>query len=439
MGSTDTTPRGLSQRALGVLAVGFGTAVAMWAVGYVGRLPLVGLPGPAILSLLLLCLLAGGSVAGRRIGPGASAGFMAGLVCGSVNLMILGSFLVGGQPGSPVPTALLWVPGSILISGTLAGIGAAAAARVRPGAGPPTDWLSAFVRVTIVATLLLLGVGGLVTSAEAGLAVADWPRSFGYNMFLYPFSRMTGNIYYEHAHRLFGALVGLTTLVLATVLQRVESRRWVRRLGWLALGLVILQGLLGGLRVTGRFTWSESPEAMTPNIMLALAHGVLAQMFFSTLVALGAFTSSTWKGGTAPVSRPESRWDRLLLGLLLGLLVLQLVLGAVQRHLDGALVLHILTGVALVAPLALHVGFRAWGMNPELPLLRRMGLALAGGTALQLLLGLASFVATRGFERGLAPTGFELAVATLHQWLGAVLMGLAVLLFCWYFRLVRIR
>ena len=88
-----------------------------------------------------------------------------------------------------------------------------------------------------------------MTSAEAGLAVADWPTSFGYNMFLYPFSRMTGGIYYEHAHRLLGALVGLTTLVLALFLQRVETRRWVRRLGWAALLMVVVQGVLGGLRV----------------------------------------------------------------------------------------------------------------------------------------------------------------------------------------------
>ena len=84
----------------------------------------------------------------------------------------------------------------------------------------------------------LLAVGGLVTSAEAGLAVVDWPNSFGYNMFLYPLARMTGGVYYEHAHRLLGSLVGLSTLVLALQLQSSERRGWVRGLGWLTLGAV---------------------------------------------------------------------------------------------------------------------------------------------------------------------------------------------------------
>ena len=69
--------------------------------------------------------------------------------------------------------------------------------------------------VTVAATFLLVVAGGLVTSNEAGLAVVDWPNSFGYNMFLYPLAKMTGGIYYEHAHRLYGSLVGLTTIVLA--------------------------------------------------------------------------------------------------------------------------------------------------------------------------------------------------------------------------------
>ena len=97
----------------------------------------------------------------------------------------------------------------------------------------------------------MVRVGWCERSTGTGLAVVDWPNSFGYNMFLYPFSRMTGGIYYEHAHRLFGALVGLTTVVLAAMLQVRDARPWVRRLGWATVALVGIQGLLGGLRVTG--------------------------------------------------------------------------------------------------------------------------------------------------------------------------------------------
>src|SRR5438132_5694691 len=99
------------------------------------------------------------------------------------------------------------------------------------------------------ATFPLLFIGGLVTSKGAGLAVPDWPTTFGYNMFLYPWSRMVGGILYEHSHRLIGSAVGLLTIALALVLWRKESRPWLRWLGVVALGAVIAQGVLGGLRV----------------------------------------------------------------------------------------------------------------------------------------------------------------------------------------------
>ena len=199
------------------------------------------------------------------------------------------------------------IPGSITVSSVLGAAGAELGSRLATGSkthAGDLEWVAAFARVAVVATLLLLAVGGLVTSTEAGLAVVDWPNSFGYNMFLYPFSRMTGPVYYEHAHRLFGALVGFTTLVLALILQRNDSRRWVRGLGWLSVGLVVLQGLLGGLRVTGRFTLSTSPDVMAPSTGLAMLHGVLGQLFFATVVALAVFSSPRWRAAGEPLRGP---------------------------------------------------------------------------------------------------------------------------------------
>ncbi len=102
---------------------------------------------------------------------------------------------------------------------------------------------------TVWATGLLLVIGGLVTSKGVGLAVPDWPTTFGYNMFLYPWSKMVGGIFYEHSHRLVASGVGFLTLILAMLLWFQEPRKWVRWLGTMALALVILQGVLGGLRV----------------------------------------------------------------------------------------------------------------------------------------------------------------------------------------------
>src|SRR4051812_33467258 len=98
-------------------------------------------------------------------------------------------------------------------------------------------------------TVLLVLAGSLVTSTGSGLSVPDWPRSYGYNMFTFPPSMWVGGIFYEHGHRLIASAVGFLPIILAVWLWRAESRRWMRRLGALALVSVILQGILGGLPV----------------------------------------------------------------------------------------------------------------------------------------------------------------------------------------------
>jgi len=423
----------------GILTVGFGTTVAMWAVGYVGRLPALLLPSPLLLGLLLVCQLTGGVVLGRHTGGGWRGGAAAGLLSGTLNLLVLGSFLTGPQANQVRPSALLWVPGSILVAGLLGAAGSGLGARFLVRLPFFQDWPAAFARVAIAATLLLLAVGGLVTSKEAGLAVVDWPNSFGYNMFLYPFSRMTGPIYYEHAHRLFGALVGLTTLVLALLLWRLEPRRWVRRIGWLALVMVVIQGILGGLRVTGRFTMGTTASQMAPSLTLALVHGVLAQLFFATLVALGAFTSPGWRREREPQVRPSARFDQWFGVFLVGIVITQLVLGAAQRHFKGLLMAHIIMGVAVVAPLALNAGVRAWGLNPGAPLLQRLGLALLAGLAVQVALGFAAYVVIGAADSGAISRTFDVTLSTSHQWFGALLLGLVVTLTCWNFKLLSHR
>ncbi|MDQ7086951.1 MAG: COX15/CtaA family protein [Acidobacteriota bacterium] len=283
-------------------------------------------------------------------------------------------------------------------------------------------------------------MGGLVTSWEAGLAVVDWPNSFGYNMFLYPLSRMTGGIYYEHAHRLFGSLVGLTTLVLAFRFFRDErGRRW-RWLALAALVMVAVQGLLGGLRVTGKLTLTTDPSQVSPSLTLAMVHGVFGQLFLSVLAALAAFTSTAWSRAT-PTPHPSARLDQRLSAGLAVVVVIQLMLGALVRHvesqqMDAGIVTHV-SLAGLVAVAALIAGLRAWGAHREIPILRRLGAWLLWIMPLQLLLGLGALVAVlfRG-GRG-EPSWTEVLVATAHQLNGALLLGLCVLLACWTRRLLR--
>src|ERR1051325_4141021 len=129
-------------------------------------------------------------------------------------------------------------------------------------------WLNKFAWLTAVMTFLLLGLGGLVTSHEAGLAVPDWPTSYGYNMFLFPVHFWRANILYEHTHRLLASFVGLLTTILAVWLWLREPRRWLRWLGVTASLAVVLQGVLGGLRVT-----------MLKD-QIGIFHAALAQSFF---------------------------------------------------------------------------------------------------------------------------------------------------------------
>src|SRR5271168_1958909 len=143
--------------------------------------------------------------------------------------------------------------------------------------------LHGFAVLTAVATFLLLGAGGLVTSHEAGMSVPDWPNSYGYNMFLFPPSKWIGGIFYEHTHRLWATVVGLMTTVLAVWLWLKDSRKWMKWLGVAAFLLVVAQGVLGGLRVTLNMD------------NLGIFHGVVAQTFFALICAIALFTSHSWQ------------------------------------------------------------------------------------------------------------------------------------------------
>src|SRR5215204_5155333 len=103
--------------------------------------------------------------------------------------------------------------------------------------------------LTACATFPLIFMGGLVTSHGAGMSVPDWPNSYGYNMFLFPPRLWIGGIFYEHTHRLMGTVVGLLSIALCVAAWKTEPRRWVRALAMAVLAVVIVQGILGGLRV----------------------------------------------------------------------------------------------------------------------------------------------------------------------------------------------
>jgi len=238
----------------------------------------------------------------------------------------------------------------------------------------PTDspWLNRFAVFTAMATLALIGIGGLVTSHEAGMSVPDWPTSYGYNMFALPFKFWTGGALHEHSHRLVASTVGLLTAVLAIwlwasetsgktqrngilaiigVLLVVGSMMGVRKnpvflsialasfcgivfgifkirqtsgLRWygiVALSAVILQGILGGLRVV---LYKDE---------IGIFHALLAQAFFVLISAIALFTSGWWRqfvnSEHTNAGLDFLRWLALATTILI---FVQLAFGATMRH-----------------------------------------------------------------------------------------------------------
>ena len=145
--------------------------------------------------------------------------------------------------------------------------------------------LARFAWATALATLCLIGIGGMVTSKEAGMAVPDWPTSYGYNMFALPFSYWVGGIFFEHSHRLFGAFVGLLTTILAAWIWGRETSGKVRWFGWIVI--LILVAMLG-------HRGSESADGGAANVP---AHFKLLAMVMPVMTLFGVVQCLLTRGG----------------------------------------------------------------------------------------------------------------------------------------------
>jgi cytochrome c oxidase assembly protein subunit 15 len=407
-----------------VVVYGFGITVAMWAVGYLCRLPVIMAPAPVLFAGLLIALLAGGYLAGRGTGS-ARTGALAGLLSSCLNLLVLGSLLTDPDRTNHVELrALYTVPGFLIAGAVFGGLGALAGAKAHRAEREDDAFAGKLAVIAGAATFLLVVAGGLTTGAEAGMDVPDWPQSFGYNMFLYPLSRMTGGVYYEHAHRLFGTLVGLTMLVLALLVVRREKGRTVKALALTVFIMVVIQGMMGGFRVTEDSIW------------LAIIHGVFGQVIFALVLTLAAMTSATWRGDAPPREARGAKTDKILGFTLFGFLVLQIFLGAMLRQIEAALHPHI-TVAAVVFFLGMVTGFRAWGLYGDLVPLRRAGTALITLLVLQVVMGIVA-LAVAGATRGQAVRPIsDVLLTTVHQAIGALLLATAALIGAFASRLLR--
>lgn len=442
------------------LAAGLAATVAMWVVWFVLHHPAVGL-APALSGPILLVVqaLALGlftarwiAVAGRAPASVIGAAALAGLASGAVNLVSMGSMLVpqadpahsmtadagpvvtgGARPGLP-----LMIAGYLAVSlGVGIVAGASCAFGVRPRELAAQDPLAPLRRLSFVAlaaTLPLLLLGGLVTTTRSGLAVPDWPGTYGGNMFLYPISLMASNqgVYLEHSHRLFGALVGLTSIALLITALRLETRRFVRILAVATFLLVCLQGVLGGFRVTEQSQF------------LAAAHGVLGQLIFLLMGMFAGYVSIAHQQGPT-TSEPTDRRRRSLGSALVHSLILQLAFGAAYRHTGSSHALYTHMGFAfIVAILGLVAGMIAASRRDAgdaySRTLLRTGSFVVALVALQFILGWGAWAANPPSNFQKIPKASELAnlepqptwkvaIRTAHQGNGALLIGAAGFLF----------
>ncbi len=370
-----------------------------------------------------------------------------------------------------------------------------------------SPWLHRFSLVTALATLALVVIGGLVTSHGAGMAVPDWPNTYGYNMFLFPFSSWVGGILYEHSHRLMATCVGLLTSILAVWLWTRETsgkQRWLgvstilfvfvlmgarvlpvyvalaclspvaigfacvkitktsgglRWLGIIAFAAVILQGVLGGLRVV----WLKDE--------IGIVHAALAQLFFCLMCVIALVTSKWWRESTTASHKQPRFKPEWLLSVTTLLLLIQLILGATMRHqhaglaipdfplaygkiwpaMDGASVslynqhrleliaLNPITGVQVGLQMAhrfialvicLAIAFCAWSTRKQLGAkhcLTRLTSSWIALIVVQALLGAATIWSNKAAD-----------IATAHVLMGAICLALGVITVIVSFRGVRL-
>jgi cytochrome c oxidase assembly protein subunit 15 len=259
---------------------------------------------------------------------------------------------------------------------------------------------------TAAATVVLIVFGGLVTNTGAALAVPDWPTTFGHNMFLYPWSGMVGGVFYEHSHRLLGAMVGLLTVALAAALWPRGGR--LRMLGLIALASVVAQGVIGGLRVV----------LLTDG--LAMVHGPLAQAFLALIAALAFLTSGA---AARPRAAAAPALRRLSL-LAVAVVYAQIMLGALLTH-AGRLWLHVAGAVAVFAVTPLVTARARRADDPVAAPLARVLLVLL---AAQLALGLGAYLARFS---GIWIPGGQLTMLVLpvtHRLVGGLLLAGTVVL-----------
>lgn len=261
--------------------------------------------------------------------------------------------------------------------------------------------------------------GALVTSNDAADSVPDWPLAYG--KIIPP---LVGGIRYEYAHRLMAGTVAVLTAILAIWLARRGSR-FLQKLGWTALGLVIAQAILGGMRVLFH------DPALTATI-----HAILAQIFFVTVVSLALLTSGWWNSELAELDDPGSASVRTLSLITTTAIFVQLILGAGFRHGAFGILPHMI-GAVVVLFLVVWTGRTVRKRFGSVRDLRRWGILLQAFLGTQILLGVAAYGAVVQEIKAAQPTMTYVILTVAHVLVGALTLAASVLLTLASYRLIR--
>ncbi len=360
-------------------------------------------------------------------------------------------------------------------------------------------WLHRIAVLTAVMTFILICMGGLVTSTDSGLAVPDWPTTFGYNMFLYPLSKTVsgflfsvdptlqtdldeGNlsenlrsalenneisisenavisteeeggrwrltdsenertytliksdarldvyvhgVLYEHTHRLIGSIVGVLTILLLVAIWAKDDRRWLLLLGAIALLAVIVQGVMGGLRVTHL------------SRALAIVHACFAQVFFGLTASLVLFTSRGWLQIWQRIEDAGASRLRRLSGITLVLIYVQFIFGAILRHTGTRLDAHLLFAALVTIHVFLLSGRVLSDYLGYLRLVRPV-LVLSGLLAVQLVLGGSAYVAEFTSVGEVVSSSMSVIITTAHVAIGALMLVMSVVVTVIVYRLTSL-
>ncbi|MGE0407285.1 MAG: heme A synthase [Candidatus Korobacteraceae bacterium] len=271
-----------------------------------------------------------------------------------------------------------------------------------------------FATFVACATFVLIIAGALVTSNDAGLAVPDWPTSFG----SFGMPEMVGGVLFEHGHRMIAAGTGLLTIALAVWTWAVDRRVWVKKLAWGAFSTIVIQGILGGITVL---------HFLPPAV--STAHAVVGQSFFCIAVAIALFTGRRFLQ-QEPRTAVDRRRPRMVTLAMLSVAVLyvQLVLGGMFRHKGMGWEPHVINAIAVVVILT-WTAVRALSYYSEIEALRRPAILMLGLMLVQLGLGFLSFVTKVIHGVGAVQPQPAMVWSTVsHVAVGALLLATAVIL-----------